>query len=270
MLVERFRLTRVLSAVKPVDDLPQTPSRKRRRISIDNYSETLEKGRDDANDADSDEDQGEDNATKITYTIGGTVTRLFRLSNAVRRSATAKRARKIGRYTGNEDANNAIAELRAYTDCYIRFRFPLASESLRSSLVEANAIRLRRFYYQRAHRRRTGLRAQQPQRNTNTAQLPKVTDTAPAVHFAADVLWKPNTILKKSNDPPPIPLTNATTARQTAVGAIYAKSTTEVPRAKSILVNNKLSFPPLPPTNECPYCGVVIEFKSSAKSIMWQ
>ncbi|KAL4909291.1 hypothetical protein BDW74DRAFT_174496 [Aspergillus multicolor] len=35
-------------------------------------------------------------------------------------------------------------------------------------------------------------------------------------------------------------------------------------------VNNKLSFPPIPPNNECPYCGDVIEFQSSAKSRLWR
>ena len=262
----------VSTIVKPIDDPPQTPSRKKQRISEKGDSEVTKRADDDASDADSDEHQAEENVSKITHTIGGTVTRLFRLSNAVRKSATANRAHKIGRYRDDEEANNAIAELRLYTECYIRFRFPLAPELLRSALVEANALRLRRLYYQRSHRRRIGLSVQHPQTNPSTVQLPKIADSAPSVHFAPNVLPKPETINKRSEPtgPPPVPITNATTARQTAIGALYAKSTTEVPRAKSILVNNQLSFPPMPPTSECPYCGVIVEFKSSAKSIMWQ
>ena len=84
---------------------------------------------------------------KITKIISGTLTRLFRLSNAVRKSTRADRARKIKRYRDDEEVNNTIEELRLYTKCYIEFRFPKAPEPLRSALVEANAVRLRRLYY---------------------------------------------------------------------------------------------------------------------------
>ena len=258
--------------MKPVDDSAKNPSRKKQRISEKGDSQVTKTVADDASDTDSDEDQAEENVLKITHTIGGTVTRLFRLSNAVRKSAKANRAHKMERYRDDEEANNAIAELRLYTEHYIRFRFPHASESLRSALVEANALRLRRLCYQRSHRRRIGLSVQHPQTKTSTLQLPNIVNSAPAVHFAPSMLPKPVTINRRvePTGSPPVPITNATTARQTAVGALYAKSTTDVPRAKSVLVNNKLSFPPIPPTSECPYCGVIIEFKNTAKSIIWQ
>ncbi|KAK0102635.1 hypothetical protein ONS95_006239 [Cadophora gregata] len=70
--------------------------------------------------------------------------------------------------------------------------------------------------------------------------------------------------------PSPVPATNATTARESAVAAFYAKSTTEIPRAKSAVVNNKLSFPPIPQTQQCPYCGVIIEFKNNTRPLLWQ
>lgn len=38
--------------------------------------------------------------------------------------------RKTRAYIGDESANNASTELRLYTDCYIRFRFPEAPEAL--------------------------------------------------------------------------------------------------------------------------------------------
>ncbi|KFY29078.1 hypothetical protein V493_02563 [Pseudogymnoascus sp. VKM F-4281 (FW-2241)] len=224
---------------------------------------------DEASDSESDVDPAEKNILKITETIGGTLTRLFRLSNAVRKSAKANRARKIERYRDDEEANKAIDELRLYTKCYIEFRFPETPEALRSALVEANALRLRRLYYQRSHRRRIGLSIQSPGTTPAVIQLPKITGSAPAVRFAPSALPKPAT----ANDmpaPSPAPATNATTARQTAVAAFYAKSTTEVPRAKSVLVNNKLSFPPIPPTQQCPYCGVIVEFKNTARSLLWQ
>lgn len=233
-------------------------------------SEATRRADDDTSDSDSDVDPVEENILKITETVGGTLTRLFRLSNAVRKSAKANRARKIERYQDDEEANKAIAELRLYTECYIRFRFPMAPVALRSALAEANALRLRRLYYQRTHRRRIDLSFQSPQTTPGVLQLPKMTGSAPAptVRFAPGTLPKPAT--NKTSGHAPVPATNATTARQTNVAALYAKSTTEVPRAKSALVNNKLSFPPIPPTQQCPYCGVIVEFKNSAKTLLWQ
>jgi hypothetical protein len=262
----------VFTIVKPIDDPPQTPSRKKQRISEKGDAEVTKRADNDSSDADSDEDQAQENVSLITYNIGGTVTRLFRLSSAIRKSAKAKRTYKIGRYRDDEEANNAITELRLYTECYIRFRFPQAPEALRSALVEANALRLRRLYYQRSHRRRIALSVQRPQANPRSVQLLKIADSAPAVRFAPSVQPKPKTIDERSKPtgPPPAPITYATTARQTAVGALYANSTVEVPRAKSVLVNNKLSFPPVPTTSECPYCGVIVEFEGTAKSIMWK
>ena len=259
----------VSTTVKPIDDRPpQISSRKRQRISVHGNSGVTRRADDDASDSESDVDPVEENTLKITETIGGTLTRLFRLSNAVRKSAKANRARKIERYRDDEEANKAIDELRLYTKCYIEFRFPEAPEALRLALVEANALRLRGLYYQRSHRRRIDLSFQSPKTTPAVVQLPKMM-SAPAVRFAPSALPKPTTT-NKMPAPSPAPATNASTARQTAVAAFYAKSTTEVPRAKSVLVNNKLSFPPIPPTPQCPYCGVIIEFKNTARSLLWQ
>ncbi|KAJ4855811.1 ankyrin repeats (3 copies) domain-containing protein [Trichoderma breve] len=262
-----------LASLKPInnDPPPQTPSRKRQRISEYSDSKLTRRDDDDASDSDSDVDQAEENFSKITDTIGGTVSRLFRLSNAVRKSAKTNRALKIERYTDDKEANEKIEELTRYTDCYIKFRFPMAPDSLRLAMMEANALRLRRLYYQRSHRRRIDLTVQNPQTKPPEVQLPKIKESAPAVHFAPSALPKPATTNRTSGQggAPVVPVTTATTARQTAVGALLAKSVTEVPRAKSVLVNNKLSFPPLPSTPECPYCGVIIEFKNSNKTMMW-
>ena len=258
----------VSTTVKPVDDRPlQKSSRKRQRISSHDDSGVLRRVDDDASDSDTDVDPAEENILKVTATIGGTLTRLFRLSNAVRKSAKANRARKIERYRDDEEANKAIVELRLYTECYIRFRFPTAPDALRLALIEANALRLRRLFYQRSHRRRIELSIQSPQTKP-VVQLPKVTAKTPAIRFAPNVVSKPAT--NRTSGPAPVPATNATTARQTVVAAYYGKATTEVPRAKSALVNNKLSFPPPPRKNECPYCGVIVEFKNTARSMMWQ
>lgn len=258
--------------MKPIDDRPpQISSRKRQRIALYGDSEVNRKDDDNASDSESDLEPAEENILKITETIGGTVTRLYRLSNAVRKSAKANRARKIERYKDDEEANKAIDELRLYTRCYIEFRFPETPEALRSALVEANALRLRRLYYQRSHRRRIDLSIQRPKTTPAVVPLPEMTKSAPAVRFAPSALPKPATTSKMPTpSPAPAPATNATTARQTAVADLYAKSTTEVPRAKSVLVNNKLSFPPMPPTQQCPYCGVIVEFKNTARSLLWQ
>lgn len=240
-------------------------------MSISDQVRVVE-GDDDANDINSDEDRADKNTSLLTYTINGTVTRLFRLSNAIRKSAKASRAQKLKDYEVDENTQSAIDELRLYTDCYIRFRFPEAPESLRCALIEANASRLRRLSYQRLHRRRIALNIEQVQAGQIKLPVPKILEKPKIVRFAPKAPPK----IKVSNedfsrlDYPPAPLTYATTARQTEIGALYAKSTTEVPRAKSIMVNNELSFPPIPQQNECPYCGVVIEFKGSNKYNIWR
>ncbi|KAI1742073.1 hypothetical protein F4680DRAFT_412793 [Xylaria scruposa] len=264
----------VLESLKPIEDLVRVQflSRKRQRIFEHGDSEIDRRDDEDARDSDSDVDQAAENTLKIVETIGGTITRLFRLSNAVRKSAKVNRARKIEKFVNDEDANKAITELRLYTECYIRFRFPMAPDALRSAMVEANALRLRRLYYQRSHRRRIGLSAPPVEPRPKLAQLPMMNQTATTVRFAPDELPQTTVASSKapaSPRPPAAPVTTATTARQTAVGAFYAKSTTEVPRAKSVLVNNKLSFPPVPPTPECPYCGVIIEFRKKGKLMLW-
>ncbi|KAJ5710459.1 ankyrin repeat domain-containing protein 52 [Penicillium malachiteum] len=254
-----------LSSLKPIEDPPRIRISSRKRQRMSEYDEGIMRS-----DSDGDVDQAEENNSKITDTLCGTITRLFRLSNAVRKSAKANRARKIERYTDDEEANKAIAELRLYTECYIRFRFPMAPDSLRSALVEANALRLRRLFYQQSHRRRTDMRILSPEATPNSFQLPIMRKSPPAVLFASSVPQKPAISNKTPGParPPPVPVTNATTARQSAI--LNAKSTTEVPRAKSVLVNNKLSFPPVPPTKECPFCGVIIEYKDHAKTALWQ
>jgi hypothetical protein len=256
--------------VKPIEERPpKTPIRKRQRISVNGNPGVTKRADDDSSDSESDIDPAEENILKITETIGGTLTRLFRLSNAVRKSAKANRARKIEKYRDDKEANQAIDELRLYTKCYIEIRFPEAPEALRLALIEANALRLRRLWYQRSHRRRIDLSIQSPEMTPAVVELPKMTGSAPAVRFASSALPKP----ARTNEmqaPSPAPATNATTAQQTAVAAFYARPPTEAPRAKSVLVNNKLSFPPIPPTQQCPYCGVIVEFKNNGRSFRWQ
>ncbi|KAK5329168.1 hypothetical protein LTS03_011969, partial [Exophiala xenobiotica] len=95
-----------LLSLKPIDDRPpQTSSRKRPRMSVHGNSGVTRRADDDGSDSESDVDPAEENILKITETIGGTLTRLFRLSNAVRKSAKANRARKIERYRDDEEAN---------------------------------------------------------------------------------------------------------------------------------------------------------------------
>lgn len=269
---KHLSLMGVLTIVRPIDDPPHTLGMKKQRISKTGYAKFAKRVDDDSSDTDSGGDQAQKNISLITYTIGGTVMRLFSLSNAIRKSAKASRIHKIGEYKDDEEANNAIAELRLYTDCYIRFRFPQAPETLRSALVEANALRLRRLCYQRSHRRRVALSIQRSQADRKTVQLPKMLDGIPAVRFAPNVPTKVQAVDEglKPTGLPLAPVTYATTAQQTAVRALYADSMVEVPRAKSVLVNNKLSFPPVPTSNECPYCGVIIKFKGTITSILWK
>ncbi|KAJ8129229.1 hypothetical protein O1611_g4404 [Lasiodiplodia mahajangana] len=223
----RLSLIQVTIIVKPCDSPSQILSSKRQRISQNGHIKTPRNINDNSGDSDSNKDQARKNVSIITYTICGTITRLFRLHNAIRQSAKASRANKIREYSSKK-ADNAIAELRLYTECYIRFQFPKEPKALRSTLVLAHTLQLRRLYYQTSHRKRVTLSVQRPQATPTPVQLPKLPENTRTI--------------------PPAPLTHATTARQTAVRALYANSV-EVPRAKSDLVNNKLSFPPIPTTD---------------------
>ncbi|KAI0483655.1 hypothetical protein F4859DRAFT_512303 [Xylaria cf. heliscus] len=256
-----------MKSLQPFDNPPQITSRKRRRISEISNAEAMKRVEDGSSDWDDDEDQARKNSLIFTYSIRGTVTRLFRLSNAIRRSAKPSRAEKIGEYRDNEEANAAIIELRLYTEYYIRFRFPQASEALRFTLIEANAWRLRRLYYQMSHQRRVLLSVQSPQANPRSVQLPKIPDGTPHVRFVSDVSLKPKATdesLKLTSVPPTL-ITYATTIQETAVRALYADP--KILRAGSVPVNNTLTFPPIPTTSECPYCGDIVEFKGPKSTI---
>lgn len=257
--------------VRPIDKSVETPTTKKRRTSESGRAEVTETF-DYSSDTDSQEDQGEKSVSLITYTIGGTVSQLCLLSNAVRRSAKIARADKIAGYKADEKTNNAIRELRLYTECYIRFRFPGATEALCSALVEANALRLRRLCYQRAHRKRVALSVQRPQEAVVKVELPRVPSHAPTVQFSSSMPSKPGASHKNVAAPsvPPTPTTHATTAQQTAVRALYEGPMTEVPRAKSVAVNSKLSLPAAPKTSECPYCGVILDLNGTVGSERWR
>ncbi|KID83965.1 ankyrin [Metarhizium guizhouense ARSEF 977] len=147
-------------------------------------------------------------------------------------------------------------ELRFYTEYYIRLRFPRAPDLLRSALVEANAVRLGRLLHQRRHPRRIDLTAENPKTTPTVAQPAETEESAP------DVLPERATINETSGPAsvPPVLVTN-----ETVIRALSAEPAAEVPRAPSIIVDKSSAFPPKPPTNECPYCGVIIEFERTAQ-----
>lgn len=148
----------------------------------------------------------------------------------------------------DDATQRAIDELRLYTDCYVRFRFPEAPEALRCALIEANAMRLRRFSYQILHRRRGALNIEHPQPGHANTPLPKTPEKPETVRSVREPVPKANVSNDQADKPdhPPTPLASATNASQIDIVALYAKSATEVPRAASVLVNNQLSFPPIP------------------------
>ena len=221
----------------------------------------------DTSDSESNADPTEENSLQVTETIGGTITRLFRLSNAVRGAVKSGRALEIESYN-DKNANKAMDELRLYTRSYIESRFPEAPETLRSALVEANVWRLRRLCCQQSYRKRRDMSIQGPSITPSAVQLSKVTGSMPAVRSEPS----PLPTFETNNAPflSPAPVTSATTAPQTTVTALYARSTTESSRAESVLVNDRVSFPPMPSNGQCNYCGVIIELNTAASSLLWQ
>ncbi|KAM3537784.1 hypothetical protein ARSEF1564_009299 [Beauveria bassiana] len=224
----------------------KTPTTKTRRISVPGRPDVVQTLYNSSK-TDSEGDEGERNITLITDDIGATVTQLCRISDPVRRSAKIARAKKMAEYEADEKTNIAIQELRLYTECYIRFRFPRATEALCSALVEANALRLRRLCYQREHRKRVALSIQSPLAALES-QLPKVSSRVPAVH--SDFKKSPKLEASHGKSTPPLgpqsPTTLPTTAQQAAVRALYEICMTKGPWANSVAADSQLSLPTAP------------------------
>jgi hypothetical protein len=249
----------------PDDRRPQNPTTKRQRVSKLASLRFESREQETARNAEKNTDPAEENVLLIKMNIGGAVTRLIRLSNAVRKSSRTNRARKIEAYKVDEVASKAIDDLRFYTRSFIKFRFPFAPEELCSALVEANALRFKRLHYQQSHESRMGFgNAQIPDRPP--AVIPEAMMGASTVQPAPVILPRPSTTSALPTSAP-VPATNATTAQQSGFEALYADSTTDLPQARSVAVKKNLSFPPIPPSKECPYCSIIIEFRFKE---LWQ
>jgi len=245
--------------VKPLDDRPpKTSSIKRQRVYQLANSVAASRAKATARATENKADPAEENVVMIKETIGGALTRLFRLSNTIRKSSRTNRARKIKAYNVDEVTSKAVDGLRDYTRIFMKFRFPLAPEKLCSALVEANAMRLKRLHYQQSHGNRIDLgNVQIPDRPP--AVIPKAMMGASTLTPTPSVPPKLSTTSALSTYAP-VPVTNATTAQQSRFAAMYADSTTDLLQTRSVAVNKNLSYPPIPPGKECPYCKVIIEF----------
>ncbi|GAP88880.1 putative ankyrin repeat domain-containing protein 52 [Rosellinia necatrix] len=217
-----------LNSLKPIDQHRRPPSRKREQLPGYDVPEIIDQA-------------AEENIPKIAQIIGGAVTRLYRLSHAIRKSGKAQRVGGREQYRDDIETNDAMAELYLYTERYICLRFPMTPYSLRSALANANAQRFRRMCYRRPHQRRIDLEIERPRRTPVASQLP-----------------------------PPALSTDETTSRETAARFLYARPTTEAPGAEAFLGNQKPTFPPMPPTGKCSYCGVEIHLNNTSTLITWQ
>src|SRR4029077_8754113 len=176
----------------------------------------------------------------IIYSIGGIVKRFLQLPDVIHKSVTESRNRRIAECTQNDEANQAVEELRHYTDCYIRFKYPEASEVLRSSLVDANAMRWRRLYYEMTYRKRI----------SPVKLFPIVSTPIPDNRTPKDV--------------------KAPSVTRGVIKALY-DSIFRVPQAESVVVNSGLSFPAIPESNECPYCGGILNYyyHGRNRTVLW-
>ncbi|KAL7936383.1 ankyrin [Trichoderma chlorosporum] len=280
------RICDILTSLEPISEPLTPPRRKRQRIS-ESYSAEVVRRDDNDNDNDDDnddndndesdsdiyEDRTKKNYSKIFKLLGGTLWELHSLSFAtcIPRISKDDWASNIAAYRNDEEANKAITEIRLYTECYIRFRFPKAPDALRSALIEANAFRVRRMFYLRSHRRRISSRVQNPQASLPDAQLPNVEESVPAVRFPSSVPPQAATINDASRqiDLLLLQATNLISTKKIYLEFSYGGHSIKLPPAKSVLVNNRLSFPPIPSTQDCPYCGVTVEPQSTTDPEFW-
>ncbi|KAM5474249.1 hypothetical protein MauCBS54593_001822 [Microsporum audouinii] len=186
--------------------------------------------------------------------IGGTITRLFRISNATRRSATISRLRRVVKSTNNDEANRLAEETQEYTRAYIRWNFPEIPNALQDALVEANVMRFKRLYYLQGHRgRRTHLDPDpRPAPNSpKPAQEQKGTTTS-TIHPQPS----PKHVVEQValSGPSTHSVTHATTARESSVMKQADHSISGHSGPKSATIKAQLYFPPAPKSSECPYC----------------
>ena len=214
----------------------------------------------------------QDTADWINCSIGGTITRLLRLSNAIRKSASAARNQRIATYAQNNEVDEEVAELAKFTECYVAFRYPEANATLRTRLVEANCLRRRRLLYQTSHRKR--LAGEQPKPMTPATIVDPEISTS---MLSQNLEERPKSISNQSarlklpqSSMPPRSETRASTAIESRLQSIYAKSSLDRPRAQSVIQNSRLSFPPVPTSDDCPYCGAIIEYREEKDAVRWR
>ncbi len=132
----------------PVESPPLQSSSKRHCDEF--HWQAIRRASDDASGLESHVKPAQDNNLENYKAIDEAIEELGTLSQTIQNSFPANRAREIERYGDDEETNGAMDKLRGITNCYIDSLFPEVPDALRSALVEANAMRLRRLYYERS------------------------------------------------------------------------------------------------------------------------
>lgn len=240
---------RVLTLVKPHDSLV--------KIATDRQ-QGIHRG---------DEEEIEKSILLINRTVEATMAQLLRFNIG---ASDVLRAFRMAAYEIDNNIYNAIIDLRCYTDSYTRSQLSVKTEAFRASMVEANALRLQRICYQRTHRRQDPLRFHHPVADLANVQFPSSPAGLRIQHFFSSVPLKATDIVGRVRMPDRLPPVPTTTALQTDVQAMIDELITGAPRANFTPVGNGLIFPPVPSTDQCPYCGVLLEFSGSMEPLRWK
>ena len=107
--------------------------------------------------------------------IEKTITRLYRLSVAIRKSATQIRKMKAASYVDrDENGHDLTSEFENFATRLIRLKYPDVSQELCQRLGYANALRRRQFLYRQRHQQKLSL-------GSSNRILDKVTESRPGV-----------------------------------------------------------------------------------------
>ena len=98
--------------------------------------------------------------------IEKTITRLYRLSVAIRKSATQNRKTKAASYVDrDENGHDMSSEFEKFAIRLIRLKYPVMSQALCKRLGYANSLRRRQFLYRQRHQQKLSLGLKNRTRN---------------------------------------------------------------------------------------------------------
>lgn len=207
--------------------------------------------------------------------IDEVITRLHRLSIAIRRSAGHRRNIRAAKYVErSETGANLSEEFDQYSEWIIRHKYPQAKPEVSQRMSATIAIRRRRLLYQRKHQKKLALVPSKV-----LEQIPVSTNIDKSYPHLSDPVGRllvPKGLAIRTNPEPPLTWTSASTIDANRSLNLVTRSEVSDLRSRSIVQNSKLDFPSPPHITignkefECPYCCLVLPAREATDKVRWK